>query len=80
MQKGETIGAATSENQTIFRTLAIFICSKEVVSYQRKKICKNPNFHPILTIKYSIPTKMAMASSNMPSKLIFSHFLNFLFF
>ena len=80
MQKGETIGAATSENQTFFRTLAIFICSKVVVSYQRKKNCKNQNFYPILTIKYSIPTKMAMASSYMPSKLIFSHFLNFFFF
>ena len=71
---------ATSENKTFFRNLAIFICSKVVVSYQRKKSCKNQNFYPILTIKYSIPTKMTMASSNMPSKLIFSHFLKFLFF
>ena len=80
MQKSETIGVAASENKTFFRTLAIFICSKVVVSYQRKKSCKNLNFYPILTIKYSIPTKMTMASSNMPSKNIFSHFLKFLFF
>ena len=63
-----------------FRNLASFICSKVVKSYPRKKSCKNQNFHPILTIKYSKPTKMTTASSNMLSKLIFSHFLKFLIF
>ena len=63
-----------------FRNLASFICSKVRKSYQRKKSCKNQNFHPILTIKYSKPTKMTMGSSNMLSKLIFSHFLKFSIF
>ena len=71
---------ATSKNKTFFWNFVIFICSKVVKSYPRKKSCKNQTFHPILTIKYSIPTKMTMASSNMLSKLIFSHFLKFSFF
>ena len=81
MQKGETIGAATSENQTFFRTLAIFICSKVVVSYQRKKkIVKTKIFIQFWQLNTLYLLKMAMASSYMPSKLIFSHFLIFFFF
>ena len=80
MQKNWNNCGGHFQKQDFLWNLVIFICSKVVKSYPRKKSCKNQTFHPILTIKYSIPTKMTMASSNKLSKLIFSHFLKVCFF